>query len=57
MSSDLFRKSVLNRLPAMPPTRAPWAEGDEDEDTMEELAEEEEGLSDISALLSQESTR
>jgi hypothetical protein len=57
MSSDLFRKSVLNRLPAMPPTRAPWAEGDEDEDTLEELAEEEEGMSDISALPSQGSTR
>jgi protein phosphatase methylesterase 1 len=39
--SDNFRKSILNRLPAMPPpmapTRAPWAETDEDE--MEELEE------------------
>jgi protein phosphatase methylesterase 1 len=37
--SDNFRKSVLNRLPAMPPpmapTKAPWAEIDEDE--LEEL--------------------
>jgi protein phosphatase methylesterase 1 len=37
--SDNFRKSVLNRLPAMPPpmapTKAPWAEVDEDE--LEEL--------------------
>jgi protein phosphatase methylesterase 1 len=57
MSNDLFRQSVLNRLPPMPPTRAPWAEGGEDADTMEELAEEEEGLSDIAALPGQGSTR
>jgi len=37
--SDNFRKSVLNRLPTMPPpmapTKAPWAEVDEDQ--LEEL--------------------
>jgi protein phosphatase methylesterase 1 len=37
--SDNFRKSILNRLPAIPPpmapTKAPWAEVDEDE--LEEL--------------------
>ena len=37
--SDNFRKSILNRLPTMPPpmapTKAPWAEVDEDE--LEEL--------------------
>jgi protein phosphatase methylesterase 1 len=47
--SDAFRKSVLNRLPRLPPTRAPWADepaqdghGDEEEelrggDTMADL--------------------
>ena len=38
--SDAFRKSVLNRLPRMPPTRAPWADepkpGEEDEEELEE---------------------
>lgn len=29
MPTDEFRKSVLNRLPPMPPTRAPWAHPDE----------------------------
>lgn len=37
--SDNFRRAVLNRLPTMPPpmapTKAPWAEVDEDE--LEEL--------------------
>ena len=37
--SDNFRQSILNRLPALPPsmapTKAPWAEADEDE--VEEL--------------------
>lgn len=55
MSNDLFRQSVLNRLPAMPLTKAPWAE--EDEDSMEELAEAEEELSDLAALPSQSSSR
>jgi protein phosphatase methylesterase 1 len=42
MSSELFRKSVLNRLPAMPPTRAPWIQDDEQgEEEMEELDDEE----------------
>ena len=54
MSHDLFRQSVLNRLPAMPPTRAPWAgEDEEDIDSMEELVEAEEGLSGLAALPSQ----
>ncbi|GFZ48458.1 Protein phosphatase methylesterase 1 [Saitozyma sp. JCM 24511] len=30
--SDNFRKSILNRLPRLPPTRAPWADGDGDGD-------------------------
>ena len=55
MSNDLFRQSVLNRLPAMPLTKAPWAE--EDEDSMEELAEAEEELSDLAALPGQSSSR
>ncbi|WVQ73010.1 hypothetical protein IAR50_002573 [Cryptococcus sp. DSM 104548] len=49
--SDIFRKSVLNRLPDLPPTRAPWAdeplaEGDEGEE-VEELAEEVEGIAEL----------
>lgn len=38
--SDLFRKAALSRLPAMPPTRAPWAdplEGEEGEEKLDEL--------------------
>jgi hypothetical protein len=52
MSSDLFRQSVLNRLPAMPPTAAPWATSDEEEEEeLEELDDEEnEGLSELGAL-------
>lgn len=45
--SDIFRKSVMNRLPAMlPPTRAPWAGDDEGEEEMlddDELEELEDG--------------
>jgi hypothetical protein len=51
--SDIFRKSVLNRLPAMPPTKAPWAAGDDD--TMEELDgedEEEDGIQELGAVKS-----
>lgn len=50
--SDIFRKSVLNRLPAMPPTKAPWAE---DEDTVEELDgeyEEQDGIQELGAVKS-----
>ncbi|TYJ57119.1 hypothetical protein B9479_002220 [Cryptococcus floricola] len=51
--SDIFRKSLLNRLPDLPPTRAPWAdeplaEGDEQEE-IEELAEESEGIGELPA--------
>jgi hypothetical protein len=47
--SDLFRQSMLTRLPQLPPTRAPWAE--EDEDGMEEMqGEEAEGNDSISDL-------
>ena len=45
--SDIFRKSVLNRLPAMPPTRAPWAA---DDDTMEELDGEDEEVDQVQEL-------
>lgn len=40
--SDEFRRSILNRLPPMAPTRAPWAEPQvpADEDEEEELADE-----------------
>ena len=51
--SDIFRKSVLNRLPAMPPTKAPWA-GD-DEDPVEELDgddEEGDGIQELGAAKS-----
>lgn len=39
--SDTFRKAMLNRLPPMAPTRAPWAAGnvggmDEDQEELEE---------------------
>ena len=46
--SEEFRKSMLSRLPAMPPTRAPWAEpveGDEEEELDEGLN----GLGDLDA--------
>lgn len=50
--TDNFRKAMLNRLPAMPPpmapTRAPWAERDEDEDEIEEL-EGEDTFGDLGA--------
>lgn len=51
MSNDLFRKSVMNRLPAaLPPTRAPWAPSEDDEG-MEELDDEdEEALGSIGEL-------
>ncbi|KAK4684656.1 protein phosphatase methylesterase 1, partial [Tremellales sp. Uapishka_1] len=38
--SDLFRNAMLNKLPTLPPTRAPWADESEEleqEDTMGEL--------------------
>lgn len=38
--SDEFRRSILNRLPPMAPTKAPWAtDGDDDEEEEEELAD------------------
>ncbi|GMK55005.1 hypothetical protein CspeluHIS016_0200610 [Cutaneotrichosporon spelunceum] len=37
--SDEFRRSILNRLPQMVQTRAPWAEPTNDEDEEEELDE------------------
>jgi protein phosphatase methylesterase 1 len=37
--SDIFRKSVMSKLPRLPPTRAPWADEPETEDS-EELAED-----------------
>jgi hypothetical protein len=50
--TDNFRKAMLNRLPAMPPpmapTRAPWAERDEDKDDIEEL-EGEDTFGDLGA--------
>jgi protein phosphatase methylesterase 1 len=51
--SDIFRKSVLNRLPAMAPTKAPWAA--EDEDAVEELDgedEEQDGIQELGAVKS-----
>ncbi|WVQ81692.1 protein phosphatase methylesterase 1 [Cryptococcus sp. DSM 104549] len=36
--SDMFRKSMLNKLPQLPPTRAPWADEPE---AVEELEDEE----------------
>lgn len=51
--SDNFRKAMLNRLPAMPPpmapTKAPWAEADEDE--LEEL-EGEDTMGSLGAYVS-----
>ncbi|ODN81499.1 hypothetical protein L202_01921 [Cryptococcus amylolentus CBS 6039] len=52
--SDIFRKSLLNRLPDLPPTRAPWAdeplaEGDDESEEVEELAEESEGIGELPA--------
>lgn len=38
--SDIFRKSVLNRLPQLPPTRAPWAEPAEGDGEGEEELED-----------------
>lgn len=39
--TENFRKAMLNRLPAVPPpmapTRAPWAETDQDADDIEDL--------------------
>ncbi|WOO76535.1 Protein phosphatase methylesterase 1 [Vanrija pseudolonga] len=43
--SDEFRRSILNRLPPMAPTKAPWATADDDEeDDEEELAD---GVGDL----------
>jgi len=51
--SDTFRQSMLQRLPAMPPpmapTKAPWAEHDEDE--LEEL-EGEDTMGSLGAYVS-----
>ena len=48
--ADNFRRSIMNRLPAMPPpmapTKAPWAETTGDD--VEEL-EGEDGLGDLGA--------
>ncbi len=53
--SDIFRKSVLNRLPAMPPpTKAPWVMDDEE---LEELEDEQDGLSALPAESSKKSVR
>jgi protein phosphatase methylesterase 1 len=46
--SDIFRKSLLNRLPPMAPTAAPWAE--DDEDIVEELHEEDEAMDGLGDL-------
>lgn len=35
--SEEFRKAILNRL--APPTKAPWAEDDEEEELTDELGE------------------
>lgn len=35
--SEEFRKAILNRL--APPTKAPWAEDDEEEELADELGE------------------
>ena len=43
--SDAFRQSLLNRLPMLPPTRAPWAEPAEGEE--DEVVEELDGMSDL----------
>lgn len=50
--SDTFRKSVLNRLPPMPPTRAPWAlapsaGGEYDDDDEEEQLEGGDTMSEL----------
>ncbi|OWT37308.1 protein phosphatase methylesterase 1 [Cryptococcus neoformans] len=45
--SDMFRKSVLNKLPQLPPTRAPWADEPE---LVEETDEEDEQLDNIGEL-------
>lgn len=41
--SDMFRKSMLNKLPQLPPTRAPWADEPDVEDIDEEDEENEQG--------------
>lgn len=49
--SDTFRKSLLNRLPPMPPTRAPWAgssgSDEEDEDEKQEQLEGGDTMSEL----------
>jgi protein phosphatase methylesterase 1 len=39
--SDEFRRSILNRLPPMAPTRAPWAEptDNDEEEELDDVAE------------------
>ena len=43
--SEEFRKSIVNRLPRLPPTRAPWA----DEVEGEEVLGEEDELGDLTS--------
>lgn len=38
--SDEFRRSIINRLPPMEATRAPWAQDSQDDNEEEELADE-----------------
>lgn len=45
MPTDEFRKSIMNRLPPMAPTRAPWAQPNDGGDVEEE--EEQEDLRDL----------
>ncbi|WVR07798.1 hypothetical protein IAU60_004841 [Kwoniella sp. DSM 27419] len=48
--SDAFRKAMANKLPQLPPTRAPWAEPEEGDET-EELEEEADGLGQLGQML------
>ncbi|WVR00357.1 hypothetical protein IAU59_007500 [Kwoniella sp. CBS 9459] len=56
--SDVFRKAMSNKLPRLPPTRAPWADEPDSEegggDAAEELMEDEEegdSLAELGAML------
>ncbi|OCF40785.1 protein phosphatase methylesterase 1 [Kwoniella heveanensis CBS 569] len=51
--SDVFRKAMTNKLPRLPPTRAPWADEPEREVAETEDLEDEEGdsLADLGAML------
>lgn len=48
--SEEFRKSILNRLPAMEATRAPWADPPVAQVEREEDDEEEELLDELNPL-------